>query len=62
MSHIKNFTEHTKVNENFSKRIRLEEKDLEALVTGKEIEIEGVKMILADFGFDRIINVLKKAQ
>ena len=62
MSHVKNFTEHSKVNEDYGKRIRLEEKDLEALVTGKEIEIEGVKMILADFGFDRIINVLKNAR
>jgi len=41
-----------------NKRIRLTEEDFAILVKGGEVEIEGVKIILADIGYDRMIECI----
>ena len=43
-------------------RVRLDEADFAALVAGEEVTKEGVKLILADIGFDRMIDILTKLQ
>ena len=47
-------------------RIRLDEENFTELVQGKQVTIERdsveVKMILADFGYDRMLEIIKKVK
>ena len=40
-------------------KIKLTEEDYRALISGKEIENEGVKMILEDIGYVNMLNIIK---
>lgn len=42
-------------------RIAFDEENLIKLLTGKEVDIDGVKMILSDIGWDRILSAVHTA-
>ena len=41
-------------------RIKLTEEDFKSLINRKEINKEGIKMILEDIGYVQMINILKE--
>lgn len=55
-----NFEEWRKMNESAT-RIRLTQQNFSDLVNGKEIETDGVKIILADIGFSNMKAIIDKA-
>jgi hypothetical protein len=44
-----------------NRRVRLDEKDFITLIKGGEVEQDGVKIILADIGYDRMMSIIRMA-
>lgn len=62
MNYARRYHEQLDKKSQSGKRIVITEKEFAALVQGGEVEIDGVKMILSDFGFYRMRGMVMNAQ
>lgn len=58
MKHLKKMNEKAKESEHI-RRFRLDESDFKVLVSGGVLKDYGLEMILADIGYDRMIEIIE---